>query len=655
MLRITLFLPILVLAIQGEPDEPLVQIEHKPHPVAFHKLGMLKANLGTAFLITEIPLHRALEEAFYSLHGIDNVAPGTLFQTEHHYTQINHAPNPYLLSAESTLTGIVSACASIGYTPDASHFTTWADGTPREGRAADLARKMLPSNTRPRDGRAAGIGLLIAGGAGVAAALASHAMLSAEMEALKAEARSNTAKINSIAVILEEQQTKVGQLTRTMETQVKKLAAHESRQHAINLLNSLTTSMAQVRNILAPTISALLHGRADPSILLTPEFLPKTMELSRKAAAFDLTLATTRINDLAQLPTTYTLDTATGILTVYNHIPLFSAKYVLALYRASIMPFPAGNGFLEIKTPTDLIAINSRPDTLFFGLTMEQYAACIHSGKYIVCPHPHTVLKQDPKLTGPDNARCLHGLFTGNDRSIKAHCVPQPASEQEIVERAGWNRFAIFTSTPQTVTVHCPGKSWKERISNFSTITLAGVCTAETPAHILIPERRIQHGKDFETLSLPLPNSLVELAQLGNFTQTVMGNADRTVATLQELHKTSQPGVLHEMVLRDPVHGKRSTSLTIFMWLFGIGAASAGAYFGWKKCGGRCANCLPLRHGNRVAEPIAAFQNGHQPHVNVHVNVPSSSSSSNPRNGPNSYPSLGLSDMELQGRNLAGT
>ena len=104
---------------------------------------------------------------------------------------------------------------------------------------------------------------------------------------------------------------------------------------------------------------------------------------------------------------------------------------------------------------TTYLATTRSPSSIFFTMTPDEVARCYPVGGANLCPPAERTYKENRKLTGLHEARCLFSLFRKWEEDTKRHCSLTFVQQEEDAMRIAARRWVLFNSFPDDVSFSC--------------------------------------------------------------------------------------------------------------------------------------------------------------------------------------------------------
>ncbi len=285
-----------------------------------------------------------------------------------------------------------------------------------------------------------------------------------------------THRLNKLSAHVQEMYTTVGQLATSMANIIN----HLQHEHELDKYKSIANFIAQYRNTIHDTASALINRNFPTNAYDHKEFEQQIANLQNIAAEKGDEILNDSPLAILQSETSFLFDKH-GNLNIYVKVPFFRKQLTMDLMRFHHTPFNTTDGPHMIDTNIRYIAVTSIPAGTFFTLTEAEFQNCrIITGR-VVCPQIRSVLRVDHTITGKDDQRCIHAAFTGNNIGVGQFCSYKKATIAELIDPISETDFLAYSNRHTRIAAKC-NKNPHSNEANPGTyiLSMKDGCSADT-------------------------------------------------------------------------------------------------------------------------------------------------------------------------------
>lgn len=387
------------------------------------------------------------------------------------------------------------------------------------------------------------------------------------LQEIEAAVEGNTDTAKVLVAGVNELQTAVGLATQALQTIHERFVNTTMAAKLLQFMSNMVHINSEAINTVGHAVTAAQQGKTTASLLRrTPTQIALT-SLNEKAAKFDLELVTEQPEDISKFPTSFLSDPKTGKFTVFVHLPLSSAKFQMVASQLHAMPIKTEAGYFQLTINDRFLFSTQHPSSTFFSLSAAEFKLCTYiSGERLVCPHRNVVMTPDSEATGPDGTRCLHALYTHNNKGVEKFCSIEPIGSKEAVFQVNPNSFHVFSAIPRRISLICDHDNRKSstKFHNTVSVTIPPGCLVETAAHMLWPEITL-HADNPSSDLVQYPDPIKALQ---NLTASILNEADPvkdSIAALLDRHQENLNYLSNADLFQDSFSSGHPTAILVIV------------------------------------------------------------------------------------------
>ena len=240
-----------------------------------------------------------------------------------------------------------------------------------------------------------------------------------------------------------------------------------------NLLGNL---VREVDNLLIG-LHQLLTRKFSMHLIESSQMLPILKEMKLKLAKLNLVPAIMHSSEVYDLECSY-LIFANGTIRAFVHIPAYREGSLMDLHQYLGSPVHVGDGHFIHPQPFGVFLSSNQGNTLFRSFTPEEFSFCKQVSGTFYCKGTNWYRKRYQDS-------CLINLFLGDTDRIREHCQFVITKETEILTQINHKTFHLFSLSPTTLLLHCPGYGQENDHYTFTgslEIRLNPECSSSSPS-----------------------------------------------------------------------------------------------------------------------------------------------------------------------------
>ena len=406
--------------------------------------------------------------------------------------------------------------------PFAGNFTQkFAATMPRHGTDADNIH--LPHHRQRRQ--------LVAIGAAIGFGMSIYNLI--QIQSIKAEVAKASEERQLIAHAVSELSTRTNKIATALGKLQEKVMQGHTLTEMTELGTALLSNLQDLESHLTSVVNQAMMQRVDVSLVNEEAWRSEVRQLAWRADHQTLELALLEPADIVRLEASVSLS-AEGTLEFIIPIPLFSRRLEMTLWQLQQLPIKTREGWMQVATSTTYLATTRSPSSIFFTMTPDEVARCYPVGGANLCPPAERTYKENRKLTGLHEARCLFSLFRKWEEDTKRHCSLTFVQQEEDAMRIAARRWVLFNSFPDDVSFSCRDGSTTDKrlLPGLNFVDVPHNCVAETQSVYLQPHVDIEPLQTAHDKTIAFPPAIQEVA-------------NATTNTLLEVRDTMQELGLH--------------------------------------------------------------------------------------------------------------